>query len=74
MKAFVRKIEEDNRCLVVMLGILGIAFLLAGEATHGLAYLPLYVVLLVDLVKRGVRRIRKRTKALLGADRSKSSR
>jgi len=74
MKAFVRKLEDSDRWLAFTLGLLTLVLFLAAEATNGLAYLPFYAVLLIDLAKRGARRIRKRSKALLGAARSTGSR
>lgn len=75
MKAFVRKVEESERWLVVLIGVLTLALLLAAEATNGLAYLPFYAILAFDCARRGLRQIaRKRAKALLGAARSRGSR
>ena len=74
MKSFVRKIEASNRWLVLTLGVGAIMLFLAAEATNGLAYLPFYAVLLIDLARSGVRRIRKRSKALPAAARNRGSR
>ena len=76
MKAFVRKIEESKRWFVAVVGVLGVALFLAGEATNGLAYLPVYVVFAIPYGRDALRWIsdRKRAKALLGEARSKGSR
>ena len=75
MKSFVRKIDEDERWLAVVIGVLAVALILAGEATNGLAYLPVYAVFAIQCGKDGLRRIaKKRSRALPGADRNKGSR
>jgi hypothetical protein len=75
MKSFVRKIEEDDRWLAAVIGVLAVALVLAGEATNGLAYLPVYAVFAIQCGKDGLRQIaKKRSKALLGGDRSTGSR
>jgi hypothetical protein len=75
MKSFVRKVEEDDRWLAVVIGVLAVALVLAGQATKGLAYLPVYAVFAIQCGKDGLRRIaKKRSKALPGAGRSKGSR
>jgi len=75
MKAFVRKIGEDERWAAGVIGVLTIMFFLAAEATNGIAYVPLYVIFAWDSARRGLRRIaRRRSKALPGAARSTGSR
>lgn len=75
MKSFVRKIEEDERWLAAVIGVLTVALVLAGKATNGLAYLPAYVVFAIPYGKDALRWIaKKRSRALLGATRSTGSR
>jgi hypothetical protein len=76
MKAFVRNIEESKRWFVAVIGVLGVALFLAGEATNGLAYLPVYVVFAIPYGKDALRWIatRKRSRALLGEARSTGNR
>lgn len=75
MKSFVRKIGEDERWFVVVIGLLTIMFFLAAEATNGLAYLPLYAIFAGDYARRGVQWIAKRrSKALLGGARNTGNR
>jgi hypothetical protein len=76
MRSFVRKIEESKRWFAAVIGVLGVALVLAGEATNGLAYLPVYVVFAIPYGRDALRWIasRKRSKALLGASRNTGSR
>jgi hypothetical protein len=75
MKSFVRKLGQSERRMAVAIGLLTVPVFLAAEATNGLAYLPFYAVLAIDCARQGLRYLgRKRSKALLGAGRSKGSR
>jgi hypothetical protein len=76
MKAFVRKIGEDERWLAAVIGVLVITLWLAAEATNELAYLLLYGALAIGYGRKWLRQIgaKRRAKALLGAARSKGSR
>ncbi len=76
MKSFVRKMGEDNRWLAGVIGVLAVALVLAGEATNGLAYLPVYVAFVIPYGRDALRWIARRTssRALLGGDRSTGSR
>ena len=75
MKSFVRKMEEDDRWLALVIGVLVVALVLAGKATNGLAYLPVYAVFAIQCGKDGLRRIaRKSSKELPGAARNTGSR
>jgi hypothetical protein len=67
--------ETSRRSPAIVIGSLTIMLFLAAEATNGLAYLPLYVILAIDCARRGLRQIgRKKPKALPGEARSKGSR
>jgi nicotinamide riboside transporter PnuC len=75
MKSFVRKIEESERWLAVVAGVLLIALFLAAEATNELAYLLLYALLAIQYARKWWREKRwKGSKALLGGVRNKGSR
>jgi hypothetical protein len=75
MKSFVRKMEEDERWVALVIGVLVVVLVLAGEATNGLAYLPVYAVFAIQCGKDGLRQIaKKRSKELPGAARSTGSR
>ena len=75
MKSFVRKIEESDRWLAAVIGVLVLALMLAAEATNELAYLLLFGALAIQCFRRWWRQIaERRSKALLDADRSTGSR
>ena len=75
MKAFVRKIEDDERWLALVIGVLVVALLLAAEATNELAYLLVYAALVIGYARKWAREIaEKRARALPGATRNKGSR
>lgn len=75
MKSFVRRINESDRWLAVVIGVLVVALMLAAEATNELAYLLVLGVLAIQYAREWWRQIAgKRSKALLGAGRSKGSR
>lgn len=74
MKSFVREKQSELR-LVLLVGVLIVALMLAAEATNELAYLLVYALLAIQYARKWWRQsARKRPKALLGADRSKGSR
>lgn len=74
MKSFVREIQGEQRC-AVLIGVLLIALFLAAEATNELAYLLVYALLAIQYARKWWREKRRgRAKALLDADRSKGSR
>jgi hypothetical protein len=74
MKSFVRKMEEDERWVAGVIGVLTVALVLAGEATNGLAYLPVYAVFAIQCGKDWRRITGKSSKELPGAARSRDSR
>jgi hypothetical protein len=75
MKSFVRKIEESDRWLAAVIGVLGIALVLAAEATNELAYLLLVGALAIQYARKWWRQIaERRSKELLGGARNTGSR
>jgi hypothetical protein len=76
MKAFVRKIGEDERWLAAVIGVLVITLWLAAEATNELAYLLLYGALAIGYGRKWLRQFvaKRRAKALLAEARNRGSR
>lgn len=60
MKAFVRKIEESERWLAVVIGVLVVALVLAAEATNELAYLLVFGALAIQYARKWVADRRKK--------------
>jgi hypothetical protein len=74
MKSFVRE-REDDRWLFILIGVLTITIFLLANAIGEIVYLPLLLLYSIQLARGYFRqRAEKRSKALLGADRSKGSR
>jgi hypothetical protein len=75
MKSFVRKLEQSDRWVAVVIGVLVVALMLAAEATNELAYLLLIGAWAIQYARKWWRQIaEKSSKALLGEGRSKGSR
>lgn len=74
MKSFVRD-KEDDRWLFILIGVLTIAIFLLANAVGEIVYLPLLLLYSIQLARDYFRqRAKRRSKALLGADRSTGSR
>lgn len=73
MKAFVRSSQNDRWDPVTIAVAMGL-MMVAVEKLGEIAYLPLCAFLAIESVKEVLRWRRRRSKALLGADRSTGSR